>query len=169
MNRTVAIFAAVGIALGGLGALVGHEAGVAFLDESESAPRAAAAPDEKVCGDFGIVLSDGECSAAGALRFVALYNLQGAAQFCKWKTANPGEWSRLKTYAGTGDATNVNVVTWLGGSIRNILEAYLVTGAPPFTIQPNTAPNVCKTPLAPPVVAGVTTGETDVTVTVTSP
>lgn len=118
------------------------------------------------CEDWTVQLTAGECFAAGIIRNVGLYNLQGAGQFCKWKPANPGEWSRLKTFAETG-ALPLNIVTWFGGSIKNWLEAYFATGAPTFTILPNTAPNICKTPLAPPVIAGVTPGETDATVTIT--
>jgi hypothetical protein len=117
------------------------------------------------CEDWNMQLTSGECFAAGIIRNVGLHNLQGAGQFCKWQPANPGEWSRLKGYAQT-EIPPTNIVTWFGGSIRNWLEAYFVTGAPTFTILPNLAPNVCKTPLPPPVVAGVTPGETDATVTI---
>jgi hypothetical protein len=166
-HGAIAATALVALAVGGFAiGIVGSEALPIFPEDGAAVPRVAVGEPEKICGGFGIVLSDGECFAAGAIRFVALHNLQGAAQFCKWRAANPGEWARLKIFAGTGDVDNINVVTWLGSSIKNTLEAYLATGAPPFVIQPNTAPNVCKTPLAPPVVGSVTPGETDVTVTI---
>ena len=102
------------------------------------------------------------------IRYVALTNLQGAVQFCKWRDANPGEWSRLKGYSSTGTQPE-QIVTWMGGSIKNELEAYFVTGAPTFTIQPNTAPNACTGKLVkPPLVTGVTPGQTEATVTVTT-
>lgn len=119
----------------------------------------------KWCDGIDLFMTDGECFAAGVIRFISLHNLQGAAQFCKWKAANPGEWSRIKQYAAT-EVAPLNIVTWFGGHIKNDLEAYFATGAGSFTIQPNPAPNVCKTPLAPPVVSGVTPGETDATVTI---
>jgi hypothetical protein len=119
----------------------------------------------KSCEDWNLSLSDGECFAAGTIRFVLFHNLQGAAQFCKWKAANPGEWSRLKGFAQT-KTPPTNIITWFGGAQLNALEAYFATGAPTFTIQPNTSTNVCKTPLTPPTVAGVTPGETTVTVTI---
>jgi hypothetical protein len=168
--RSIALIAAAAAAGLGLGLLVAGDDILPVSPETRSAeiPEARTLQSgEMPCGDFGgILMTSGECFAAGTIRFVGLYNLQGAAQFCKWRAANPGEWTRIKTYAGTGDKTNVNVVTWLGGSIVNGLEAYFVLGAPVFTIQPNTSPNRCKTPLAPPVVAGITPGETDVTVTI---
>lgn len=117
------------------------------------------------CNDMAVQLTPGECQASGIIAFVSLHNLQGALQFCKWKAANPGEWSRLKAYAST-ETTPTGIVTWFGGHIYNDLQAYFATGAPTFTIAPNTAPNVCKTPLPPPVVAGVTPGQTDATVTI---
>jgi hypothetical protein len=119
------------------------------------------------CNDWpGVQLTYGECQAAGTIRFVALTNLQGAIQFCKWRGANPGEWSRIQGYAET-EVLPTNIITWLGGSIKNELEAYFVTGAPTFTILPNTAPNACTGKLvAAPVITGVTPGETDATVTI---
>lgn len=117
------------------------------------------------CGDFNQMMPDSSCFAAGTIRFVSLYNMQGAAQFCVWSKANPGEWLRLQNYAKTNTLPS-DIVTWFGGHIKNDLQAYFAAGGPAFTIQPNTAPNRCKTPLAPPAVTGVTPGQTDVTVTV---
>lgn len=120
------------------------------------------------CNDWPVTMTLGECQSAGIIRYVALYNLQGAAQFCKWKAANPGEWSRLKTAAQSGERPT-SIATWLGASIGNMLEAYDVTGAPPFTIAPNTAPNACGGKLvAPPAVGGVTPGQTSATVTIST-
>lgn len=132
-----------------------------------SSPQSVTTTTAMGCEDWGSSFTSGECFAAGTIRFVSLYNLQGAAQFCVWRKANPGEWLRLKTYASDGQAPQ-RIVTWFGGSIRNQLEAYFATGAPMFSIQPNTSPNVCKTPLPPPAVRGVTPGQTDATVTVTT-
>lgn len=121
-------------------------------------------PQEPNC-EFGSGIPTPACFAAGIVRNVSLYNLQGAGQFCVWRNANPGEWTRLKDYASSG-ATPSQIVTWFGSHIRNDLEAYFATGAPPFTISPNTSPNRCRTPLPAPVVAGVIPGQTDATVTV---
>lgn len=120
------------------------------------------------CENWGVQLTSNECFAAGTIRNVSLQNLQGAGQFCKWKAANPGEWNRLLNYAGTEAAPNPVIVTWFGGHIYNDLQAYFAAGGPTFTIQPNTALNICKTPLRPPTVTGVTPGQTDATVTVTT-
>lgn len=119
------------------------------------------------CNDWAGTFTAGECYASGTIRYVALTNLQGAAQFCKWRAANPGEWSRLKSYALTGDrATSIS--TWLGASILNEIEAYFATGAPVFTIAPNEAPNTCGRGklVAPPTITGITPGSGTVTVTV---
>ena len=118
------------------------------------------------CEDWSGSFTQRECFAAGVIRNVSLGNLQGALQFCKWKAANPGEWSRLKNYSETQQAPNPAIVTWFGGHIYNDLQAYFAAGAPTFVIQPNTAPNICKTPLPPPTVQGVTPGQTNATVTV---
>lgn len=156
----------------GAGALVLAAGGFATASELDIVPLSATATTtvsagEMGCNDWpGVQLTTGECQAAGTIRYVALTNLQGAAQFCKWRGANPGEWSRIKGYAET-EVLPLNIITWLGGSIKNELEAYFVTGAPPFTILPNTAPNACTGKLlAPPVIAGVTPGEMDATVTI---
>jgi len=119
------------------------------------------------CNDWvtPVPLTTGECQAAGTIRYVALVNLQGAVQFCKWRSANPGEWTRLKEYAKTG-AQPLDIVTWMGSSIKNEIEAYFVVGAPSFTMTPNNAPNACTGKLvAPPTLQGVTPGQTDATVT----
>lgn len=161
MKRAAAIAGAALVGLAGFG-----------LAQTEVSPLSATqtetvllTPPAMGCNDWPVTLSTGECQAAGAIRHVALYNLQGAAQFCVWKRANPGEWSRLRGYAQT-EAPPQNIVTWFGAAIRNQLEAYFGTGAPPFTIAPNTAPNICRTPLPPPAISGVTPGQTDATVTI---
>lgn len=142
-------------------AFVGGYAGSALLSSSAAEP----APATMGCENWAGTYTQKECFAAGVIRNVALYNLQGAAQFCKWRPANPGEWTRLKGYASSGIAPQ-EIVTWFGASIRNQLEAYFAAGAPAFTIEPNTAPNRCKTPIAAPIVQGVTPGQTDATITV---
>jgi hypothetical protein len=119
------------------------------------------------CEEWSGTFTQRECFAAGVIRNVALHNLQGATQFCKWQEANPGEWTRLKEYATTNNPP-INIITWFGASIQNDLQAYFAAGAPPFTIAPNTVSNRCKTPLRPPVISGVTPGETGVTVTITT-
>lgn len=160
MNRTLAI-AASALALGTVGIVAGS---TLTSSESSSTPTSQTQNCEDWIGSF----TSGECFAAGIIRFVFLTNVQGAAQFCKWKGANPGEWSRLNNYAQTG-TTPTNIITWFGAALKNMLESYFATGAPAFTIQPNTAPNICKTPLSPPQIVGVTPGQTQATVTVTSP
>jgi hypothetical protein len=117
-----------------------------------------------MCEDWGY-LTDGECFAAGGIRFGALQNLSAAGQFCKWQAANPGEWSRIQGYAATGTEP-LNIVTWFGGGVRDLVTSYLAAGGPPFTLVVYSPPNRCKTPLAAPVVTGVTPGETDVTITI---
>jgi hypothetical protein len=159
--RTIAIAAASAV---GAAVIAGGIYTVSNVGESPRREAAAAEPD---C-EFGPNIPTQACFAAGVIRNVSLSNLQGAAQFCNWKKANPGEWSRLKAYAETGGAP-ANIVTWFGGHILNDLQAYFATGAPEFIIQPNNAPNICKTPLAPPVVSGVTPSDTDVTVTLEEP
>lgn len=152
----------------GVGALALAVGGVVAGSELASSTETVTVVAETTppgCNDWPVELTTGECQAAGTIRYVALANLQGAAQFCKWRDANPGEWSRLKGYATT-EAPPASIVTWFGSSIKNELEAYFATGAPTFTIAPNTAPNACRTPLPPPTVAGVTPGQTDATVTI---
>jgi hypothetical protein len=150
------------LAAGAIGAalLVGGVGTSTLLTSEQSVPAGT-----MNCEDWSVQLTQGECFAAGAIRNVALSNLQGAAQFCIWRKANPGEWSRLKSYAETENPPE-QIVTWFGSGLRNLLEAYFATGAPTFTIVPNTAPNICRTPLPAPVVSGVTPGQTDVTVTI---
>jgi hypothetical protein len=156
----------------GAGAVVLTAGGFATASQLDIAPLSATATTTTTvgamgCNDWPVQLTTGECQAAGIIRYIALTNLQGAAQFCKWRDANPGEWSRLNGYSSSG-TTPASIVTWMGGSIKNELEAYFVTGAPTFTIEPNTAPNACTGKLVkPPVVTGVTPGQTDATVTVT--
>jgi hypothetical protein len=123
------------------------------------------ASEERYCEDWGIQLSDTECFTAGRIRFGALINIQGAAQFCKWRPANPGEWNRLKEYAESS-TTPQNITTWFGGAIRDTITAYFLTGAPVFTMPLNEAPNVCRTPLAPPTEVGVSAAD-DTSVTLT--
>lgn len=154
---------AIGVASLAIGAVVAGDQ-LITAESSQSLPTEPTQIETKMCEDWGY-MSDGECWAAGAIRFVAFNNLQGAAQFCKWRAANPGEWNRLKGYAET-ETTPVNIVTWFGAAQKNMLEAYFATGAPTFTIQPNTAPNVCKTPFPPPVIGGVTPDQNTVTVTI---
>lgn len=163
-----AAFTGAAVAIVGLaGFATAQQLDVLPLSATQTETVLSVASEDMGCNDWPVQLTQGECQAAGTIRFVGLYNLQGAAQFCKWRAANPGEWSRLKLYA-QDPATAASVVTWLGGAIRNLLEAYHVTGAPSFTIAPNTAPNSCRTPLPPPIVSGVAPGQTDATVTVTT-
>jgi hypothetical protein len=154
------IAAAAGALVLAAGALVAGGT-VADLTPNEAATSAEAMG----CEDWTVQLTPGECFAAGVIRNVGLWNLQGAGQFCKWKIGSPGEWSRLQGYAET-ETPPASIVSWFGASIKNWLEAYFATGAPTFTIAPNTALNICRTPLAPPAVTGVTPGETDATVTI---
>lgn len=164
MTTRTALAAGAGVVALAAAGFVAGGTDISPLSATETTTVAAGAMG---CEDWPVQLTQRECFAAGVIRNVSLSNLQGALQFCKWKAANPGEWSRLKGYATTGTAPTA-IVTWFGGHIQNDLQAYFAAGGPPFTILPNTAPNVCKTPLSPPVVTGVTPGETDVTVTVTT-
>lgn len=160
MNTTgvVALVTAGALALGGSGALVANE-----LVNTQ-----AASEPPKSCEDWGVSLPDEQCFGAGIIRNVSLQNLQGAAQFCNWKKANPGEWLGLKSMAETRQQPS-KMITWMGNHILNDLQAYFVLGGTPFVLKPPTAPNVCKTPLATSVkVLGVTPGTTSVTVTVTT-
>lgn len=155
------------------GAAVLAVGGFATADQFDALPLSATATTTVTgtpmgCEDWSGSFTQRECFAAGAIRNASLYNLQGAAQFCKWRDANPGEWSRLKGYSSTGTAAT-QIVTWLGGHIQNDLQAYFAAGGPPFVLLPNTAPNACTGKLLrPPTVTGVTPGQTDVTVTVTT-
>lgn len=155
-RRTLAAAAIVSMGVLGLGG--------AALVTSDDEAAVTAAPAVMGCEDWDVQLTSGECFAAGVIRYISLHNLQGSAQFCKWRPANPGEWGRLRAYAETG-VTPTSIVTWFGGSINNQLQAYFATGAPAFQVQPNTAPNRCRTPLPPPVLQSVTPGQTDATVT----
>jgi hypothetical protein len=164
-GSAVAVVAAAGIAIGG-----------ATMLTDNSTTALVVAPTTQNCGDWGVTMTQGECQAAGVIRYVALYNLQGSAQFCKWRGANPGEWSRLNSYAASATLPQ-NIVTWFGASIRNEIEAYFATGAPTMSyqtpggtvagIQPNTSQNACTGKvLAAPSIQGVTPGQTDATVTI---
>lgn len=156
----------------GVGAVVVAAGGFVAADQVGIAPLSATSTttttlSEKGCNDWPGAFTDAECGAAG-FTLTALANVQPAKPFCVWKAANPGEWSRLSAYASTG-AQAQNIVTWQGGSISNSLQAYFVTGAPTFTLQITLPPNACGGKLIkPPTISGVTPGETDVTVTVTT-
>ena len=154
--RVVTVVTAVALT----GGLAVHD----FVYSNSSTPDPV---NTKMCEDWGY-MTDGECFAAGAIRFAYFSNLQGSGQFCKWKAANPGEWSRLQGFAQTNIAP-VTIITWLGASIRNSLEAYFGTGAPTFTIPPNTAPNICRTPLKAPTIGKVTAGQDSVTIEIIPP
>jgi hypothetical protein len=133
-----------------------------------SSAAAATTTDLSGCENYPNQLPSSSCLAAGVIRNVSLWNLQGAAQFCNWKKSNPGEWSRIQDYAKTGTAP-ANIITWFGGHIYNDIQAYFAAGGPTFTIEPNTAPNICKTPLAPPKASVVGVTDTAATVTITTP
>lgn len=135
------------------------------LIDPPSSTAIVSGPTYANCEDWNVLMTSRECFAAGTIRFVGLYNEQGAAQFCKWQPANPGEWTRITNYSTTG-VPPASMKTWLGASIVNWLQAYFVTGAPPFTIQPNTSPNKCKTPLSSPEILGVTPSQNGATVTI---
>lgn len=156
----------------GVGAAVLAAGGFAVASSQDIIPLSATATtttvlSEKGCNDWPGAFTDAECGAAG-FTLTALQNIQPAIQFCKWKAANPGEWNRLSAYSSSGTPAQ-SIITWLGGSINNSLAAYFVTGAPPFTLQITLPPNACGGKLIkPPIISGVTPGETDVTVTVTT-
>ncbi len=165
MTTRTAIAAGVGaLVLGAGGFAVANQAGITPLSATETTTSVVGT---KGCNDWPGTFTDGECMAAG-FTLTALHNLQPAVQFCKWKAANPGEWSRLSSYASTG-THSTQIVTWLGGSIQNELEAYFGTRAPPFTLQITLPPNACGGKIIkPPIITGTTSGQTDATVTVTT-
>lgn len=164
MNKAFAVGAAAIVVAVGVGVT-----GSQLRDDNDSPRLTASGPTTMGCNDWpGVFMTSGECFAAGTIRYVSFTNLYNAGQFCKWQAANPGEWNRLQQYA-KDKVTPTNIVTWLGGHIKNDLEAYFATGAPTYTMAFTPPPNRCKTPIAPPTVTGVTPGQTDVTVTVTSP
>ncbi len=162
------VLTASALALVGLGGLATATAtDILPLSATETTTVSAGAMG---CNDWPSQLTQKECFAAGVI-LTGFQNLQPAVQFCKWKAANPGEWSRLKTYAATGGTTPPSqIVTWFGSSIRDDLLAYAVIGAPGFALElTNPPPNACTGKLVkPPIVLGVTPGETDATVTVTT-
>lgn len=164
MTARTALAAGAVAVLGVTGFATARQLDVVPLSATETVT---AQPVTMGCNDWPVTLTTGECQAAGTIRYVALVNLQGAAQFCKWRSANPGEWNRLKQ-AAAQSADPTGIVTWFGASIRDELLAYRVTGAPSFTMPTNDAPNVCRTPLPPPGIASVIPGQTDATVTVTT-
>lgn len=168
-NKTAAAGAAAALAIFATGIVSATVATNAAETTTTTTQVLAPVTDPQMsCGSWMPLLTAGECGAAGTIRYASLNNLQGAVQFCKWKAANPGEWSRIKTYAETATMPT-NIVTWLGAHIMQDIQAYFYTGAPAFTIQPNTAPNVCKTPIPAPIIAGVTPGQTDATITIAPP
>jgi len=119
------------------------------------------------CNDWAGQYTQRECFAAGTLVY-ALKNIQPAAQFCKWKAANPGEWTRLTGYASTGTHAE-RIVTWFGASLLNNLEAYFAIQAPTFSLPlVPLPPNACGGKIIAPPVVGVTPGQTDATVTITT-
>lgn len=165
-NKTAAVGAAAALAVFTTGIVSATVATNSVETTTTTTQVLAPATDPQMnCGSWMPLLTAGECGAAGTIRYASLNNLQGAAQFCKWKAANPGEWSRIKGYAETGTMPT-NIVTWLGAHIMQDIQAYFYTGAPAFTIAPNTAPNVCKTPIPAPIISGVTPGQTDATITI---
>lgn len=154
---------------GGLAAGVLALGGFVAADSFDATPLSATqvvttSPELKGCNDWPIQLTTKECFAAGTIR-TALQNIQPAIQFCKWKAANPGEWSRLRALALTPGGTP-QIATWMGTAVMNQLQAYQAVGAPPFELQIQLPPNACGGKLiSAPVIGGVTPGQTDVTVT----
>lgn len=138
--RIAAVGAAAALFVGGgaLGSQLASESSVAVTEELP------------FCGEGGPPLDLGLCGVQGTVKGL-LYNMQGAAQFCKWRAANPGEWSRVKAmFLSPQKQPPSGVVTWFGASLRDLSQAYAYAEGAPYTIPPNTAPNACKTPLAPP-------------------
>ena len=146
-------------------------AGAGIVGNNLNSSATATDPTQKNCDLTGMMMTAGECGAASLIRVGSLVNIQPAVQFCKWKAANPGEWARLNSYMHSKDEAEAsNIVTWFGASLKNQLQAYFYTGAPEFDLIVNNPPNACGGKLVtPPRITGVTPGETDVTVTVTTP
>lgn len=155
------------------GAAVLAIGGYAVADQAGVTPLSATATTTVTgtpmgCNDWQGSYTTRECYAAGTLR-TAMENLMPAVQFCKWRDANPGEWSRLKAYLATATPPT-QIVTWMGAAIRDEMGAYLNAGGPPYSIPLNPLPpNACTGKLVKaPTIVGVTPGQTDVTVTVTT-
>jgi hypothetical protein len=166
MTTRTAMAAGVGaivLAVGGFTAA--DQLGVTPLSATETTTVAAGAMG---CNDWPGAYTQRECFAAGTL-LTSLQNLQPAVQFCKWRDANPGEWTRIQGYASTATLPT-QIVTWMGAHIRDDVMAYLAAGGPTFTLALATPPpNACTGKLVkPPAIVGVTPGQTDATVTVTT-
>jgi hypothetical protein len=110
---------------------------------------------EPFCGESVVPTDPKLCASRGFILYGSLYNIQGAGQFCKWKAANPGEWTRIKAYINT--RTTAQVTTWFGASLRDQVQAYLAADGPTTTMPANNTPNACKTPLSPPTDLQTTT------------
>lgn len=123
---------------------------------SQLAPETAAVETFPACGEGGPQIDTGLCGAQNAIK-AFFHNAQGAGQFCKWKAANPGEWSRVKNMMNNPQTNPPDgVVTWFGASLRDLTQAYAWAQGSAYIIPPNTAANICKTPLAPPTNLRVT-------------
>lgn len=150
MKLKVAAIATAG-AVGVAGLIAGDE----WTNSESTAVAESAVP---VCDSTGTAIDPGACGAQGILLHGALYNIQGAVQFCKWKAANPGEWSRLKGYlAAPSSSTPAIVVTWFGSALRDQIQAYSYAYGNPAQMPAMTAPNACTGRLvAPPTNVQVT-------------
>jgi hypothetical protein len=157
---------AAGAAAAGAAALALAAGGViAATSIGDSSSSSVATTPPSGCNDWPGTWTQRECFAAGAVQ-TALANIQPAVQFCKWRAANPGEWSRLQAGARSG-VQAASIVTWMGSAVRDQLDSYRYAGAPPFELAIVLPPNACGGKLlAPPAIAGVTPGPTDATVTI---
>ena len=153
-------------------AIAGIAVGIAVSreDGGSSSPRRGATTTTPMgCNDWAGTFTQKECFAAGVL-LTSFQNLQPAVPFCKWKASNPGEWTRLRAQAAAADPNfTAPVVSWQGASISDTILAYSVLGGPGFELQATLPKNACGGPIVkPPIVQGVTPGQTDATVTVTT-
>lgn len=151
-DRVVASFPKTAAAIASA-AVIG---GAAFVAGSQSnEPQSVA--ESPICDATGTAVDSGACGAQGVILHGLLYNIQGAVQFCKWKAANPGEWSRLQAYLGAPSTSPPGiVVTWFGAALRDAIQAYSFAYGQPAAM-PIPAPNACGGKLiAPPTNVQVT-------------
>jgi hypothetical protein len=151
--KSIAAVAGAGIIALGAGAFLATQNETAPLSVVETVSSTTS------CGDTNLPEDTRICGVRGFLLNGSLYNMQGAVQFCKWKAANPGEWTRLKSYLAS-TTPPLNIVTWLGAHIRDDIQAFLLANNNIGSTMPeNNSPNICGGKiLAPPTNLQTTTG-----------
>ena len=134
-------------------AALGAAGGASLAPQSTSAEPQTYAVN---CGDYNEPEDERVCATRGYLLWGMLVNIQGADQFCKWRAANPGEWTRIKGYLSTG-TVQTPIITWFGAGLRDVVQTYFAASGRPVAMPPNTAPNKCGGKLvAPPTGLTVT-------------